>query len=118
MITLEWKGDKFVIPDTEVFQVGEQIEEIVTLSDLHGMAENPRFRKLARCYAVMLRHAGARVSDQDVHSYMMDGLKGDQEKSVMALNAITVLTEILMDGAPEMEADDDEDGGKKKKSGS
>lgn len=112
MIQIEWKGETYVIPENEVFEVGEQIEDIVTLADLHGMATNPRFRKLARCYAVMLRHAGASVTDQDVHTHMMDGLKGEDDKAILALNAVTTLTNILMDGAPEM--DEDDEGDKKK----
>lgn len=101
-IEIEWKGEQFTIGENEAFELGERLEDIVTLSELAEMSSKPKFRKLARCYAEMLRFAGARVTPEQVHKQMMDEIKkldGDK-KTMMVAEAIGVLIEILMDGAP------------------
>jgi len=109
-IQLEWKGEKFVIADNEAFEVGEVIEEIVTLSELAEMSSKPKFRKLAKCFAAMINFAGGKVSPDTIHKEMMSEIKkgGDETKNLIAISAINALIEILMDGAPVGEGDADE----------
>lgn len=106
-IEIEWQGESFSISENQAFELGERIEEIVTLSELAQMADRPKFRKLARCYAEMLNFAGARVTPQQVHSKMMEELKGagTTQKKIVVAEAIGVLIEILMDGAPQEDGD-------------
>lgn len=108
-ISIEWKGESYTIEENEAFALGERLEDIVTLAELAEMAERPKFRKLARCYAEMLRFAGARVTPEQVHTQMMDEIKGlgENTKAQVVAEAIGVLIEILMDGAPVGEAQDD-----------
>ena len=100
-ITLTWKGKTYTIPEKKAFEVGDQIEDILTLSELAAMAERPKFHKLARCFAVMLRFAGCRVSDMEVHSQMMTQIKNGAQEDLVAANAVAALMAVLMDGAPE-----------------
>lgn len=113
-IELEWGGDVYVIPANEVFEVGAEVEEVVTLPDIANVGKKLQFRKIAKCYGILLRHAGASVTDQQVFSHMMDQFKSGAEKKLAAMKAIEVLTEILMDGAPDVDTDDADDDGKKK----
>jgi hypothetical protein len=112
-INLEWQGQKFTIGEHEAFELGERLEDIVTLPELASMATNPKFRKLARCYSTMLSFAGARVTPEMVYSQMMSEIKSldEDRKQLVVAEAISVLLEILMDGAPEGQGQDD---GKKK----
>jgi hypothetical protein len=101
-ITIEWRGKPYIITESEAFAVGELVEEIVTLGELSALAANPRFRKIARVYGVMLRHAGAKATDEEVFSEMMDQIKagGEGGEQLVVASALSALVEILMDGAP------------------
>lgn len=99
-LVLTWKGEEIVIPEERAFVIGEQVEDIVTLAEIATWASNPRMFKLARAFATMLRFAGKRVSDRQVHDAIM-GRDGDQEAAaVQAAAAMTGLVEVLMGGAP------------------
>lgn len=101
-IKIAWKGEAFSIKETDVFELGEQIEDIISLADLAKMAKAPNFRRIARCYAVMINFAGGHVTAKEIHSEMMVHLKaaGEGDKMALITSAITTLLEILMDGAP------------------
>tara|TARA_R110000851_G_scaffold180991_2_gene328660 strand:- start:266 stop:634 length:369 start_codon:yes stop_codon:yes gene_type:complete len=99
-ITIEWAGEKLTINENEAFEVGELIEEIVTLGELAEMGEKPRFFKLARCYSVMINFAGGNTTPKAVHSEMMKQVKGGGEQSTLLIgDAIAGLIAILMDGS-------------------
>jgi hypothetical protein len=108
-IKLQWKGQEYLISEREVFEVAGEIEEVVTIGELAEMAKRPKFVKLSRAYAVMLKFAGAKnVTAQDIHSEIMGAIKGksaDDTKLVL-FSAIESLMTILMDGAPEADGDD------------
>lgn len=118
-IQIHWDGEDFAIAERDIFSLGEQIEEIVTLSELSQMGVHPKFRKLARCYAVMVNFAGGNTTPTEVHSAMMDELKGASEgtRDILVAEAVGTLVEIIMDGAPEGDGDDG-DSGKKAESSS
>jgi hypothetical protein len=104
-IEIEWDGEKLVIDENKAFEIGERIEEIVTLSELLQMQTKPKFFKLSRCYAEMINFAGGRATPQEVHTRMMDEIKSttDEGKTIMIGQAVSTLLEMLMDGAPEEE---------------
>ena len=115
-IQLSWKGKTYIIPENEAFEVGEAIEDVITLSALQQMARDPKFHKLARAYAVMLNHVGVRATREDVHKEMMDEIKAiakaggvgtGKAKQLVAANAVAALLAILMDGAPDAEEGDE-----------
>lgn len=116
---LEWGGKKYTIPEDQMFEMCEAIERHVTLPDLMLMVGQgkPNFSALARPFHAMLTQAGVR----DVPSMLelrrmlvmegLDNLKsqsdGTQPVSQTAMTAIATMVEILMDGAPEQEAEPD-----------
>jgi len=105
-ITLSFKGTDYKILENSAFEVAEEVEEIVTLAELAKMQTNPKFVKIAKCLGVMLRFAGAKVSDKDVHSEIIREIAGLSEedagaaKDMLAAQAIGSLMAVLMDGAP------------------
>lgn len=113
IIKIEWKGETLTINEDEAFEVGERIEEILTLSELAEMGGKPKFYKLARCYSEMVNFAGGHTTPREIHSEMMAQIKGDNDGGeLMIAEAIASLIAILMDGAPE---GDGEGEGKKTK---
>lgn len=112
-VVLQFRGATYTIPASRAFEVGERVEDIATLSEINEWSRAPKFHKIARCYGEMLRAAGCKVSDADVHSDMMAQIKSGATEAdgLIAANAVFALLAMLMDGAPE--GDGDGDGGKK-----
>jgi hypothetical protein len=97
-ITLEWQGREYVIPEDKAFQIGEQVEDIIPITDLPDLAMRPNFHKIARVYGTMLRFAGAKVTDQEIWKHFMAEMRAGKANG-SAGQAITMLTVMLMDGA-------------------
>ncbi len=95
-VEMTWRGKAFTIPATQAFEIGEQIEDIATLADIAAWGAKPKMFKLAKCYATMLRFAGAKVADATVLEAItpVDG----QEQGAAA-EAIKALIDLLLAGA-------------------
>ena len=76
-ISFAFKGKTLTIPASRAFAVGEQIEDIVALTDIASWAQRPKMFKLARCFGILLREAGVKITDEDVHAAIM-GRDGDE----------------------------------------
>ena len=126
-INITFKDQAYSIPAYKAFEMGEAVENIATLADMARWQSNPRFHVMARCYGMMLRFAGAKVSDAEVHTEMMAQIKALQADgkdgaapdpaNLFHLQAIQSLMEVLMDGMPDAlrgAVDGDEDGDGKK----
>lgn len=111
-ISVAWGGQEYSIPETRIFEVGEEIEDIITLPELMLMQATPKYHKLARCYAVLLNAAGATVTPEAVYGALMASL-GDPEKpeATVLSGVLSGLFDLLLDGMPlvdeEPEADDE-----------
>lgn len=116
-IRLNWRGQDHVIPANRAFEAGAEIEEIVTLGEIGAWGQKVPFFKVARCYATLLRFAGATVTDEEVFGDIMAGLntagraraKGQavEGKQIAAMAAVNALAACLMNGAPEPDEDAD-----------
>jgi len=106
-VEMQWRGKKYTIPATQAFQIGEQIEDIVTLAEIAQWASRPKMHKLARCYGTMLRFAGCKVADATVFDEIM-GAKTDDHGNFAAAQAIGALAELLTGGSPDGEGDQPE----------
>lgn len=107
-ITLQFRGTEYRIPAEKAFEIGERIEDIVTLSELASWGTNPRFHKIARVYGEMLRFAGCKITNAEVHTDMMAQIKeaGANGGELLVAQAIAGFIAVLMDGAPEGGDDD------------
>lgn len=109
-IELNFKGEKFTIPDTKAFAVGELVEDIASLSEVLSWSRNPRYHKMARCIGAMLRFAGARVTDEEVHREIIAAVANGQAEEVVG--GVFMLVNVLMHGAPEAKSGGEEPAGK------
>jgi hypothetical protein len=117
-LTVTWEGNDYRVKEDQAFELMEAIERHITLPELMLMigGGRPNFSALARPLHVMLEHVGVRnvPSLLDLRRMLvaegMASLKAQSEGretvAGMAMAAITALVMILMDGAPEIEADD------------
>ncbi len=108
-IRLKFRGEEFLIPATQAFEIGAQVEDIVTLGEIASWGAKVPFFKVARCFGAMLRFAGCKATDAEVFQDMMDSIAkfGRANKGgaadvmdVPALAAVSALTSCLMGGAP------------------
>jgi hypothetical protein len=120
-IVIEWQGEKYVIPENEVFEAVEKLEEVVTFGQLDYLARNLATAKIARAMSVLLDHAGAdKCSPSEVRQWMTDSIKAMLQEAVRTGKApdpqdvrkalfaeiVSLLGSVLMDGAPEVQEDD------------
>lgn len=103
-VKMQWRGVEYTIPANRAFQIGEEVEDIVTLAEIAQWGARPKMHKLARCFATMLRFAGCKVADATVFDDMM-AAKEDASGQMVAAQAIAALAELLTGGAPEGEGD-------------
>lgn len=108
-IRMKWRGEDHVIPAHRAFEIGAEVEGIVTLGEIGNWGNRVPFYKVARCYGAMLRFAGAKVTDAEVHAEIMGNLEaagkarvaGDPAPSEVAgMIAMQALVACLMGGAP------------------
>ena len=75
-IVIEWQGEKYVIPENEVFEAVEKLEEVVTFGKLDYYRQNLATAKIARGVSVLRDHAGApNCSPSDVRDWMTASIK-------------------------------------------
>lgn len=97
-IIIAFNGEEFTIPESRAFEVGERVEEVASLPEVLSWARVPKFFKMARCIGVMLRAAGGRMTDRQVHKQMMVDFGSGNPAVYFA--ALASLVAVLMDGAP------------------
>lgn len=103
-LKLAFKGAEYVVPASKIFVIGEEIERHVPFSDLQQWSvKGPPVFLLARLYAQMLRHGGAKVTDWEVRQEMMATLSNPDGESQLAtvVRAVADISRLLMMGAPE-----------------
>lgn len=95
-VNMHWRGKDYNIPANRAFEIGEQVEDIVTLAEVATWGNRPKLFKLAKVYGAMLRFAGCKVADTTVLEEITPGQDGDQNA---AAGAVTALVDLLLSGA-------------------
>lgn len=109
-VKMQWRGKDYTIPANKAFEIGEQVEDIVTLSEVAAWGNRPKMFKLAKVYGTMLRFAGCKVADTTVLEEITP-VQGKEQDAAAA--AIAALVDLLLSGA---KASDEEASAPKKTS--
>lgn len=90
-----WNGREFVLPPDRTLRTIAAVENVLTLGQLHSYQREGALpiAKLSQAYGVMLRAAGAVVTDEEVYEGMFGGTPGDMAN--LALTA-TLNLQMLM----------------------
>jgi hypothetical protein len=103
-VSFKWGGITYRIPDSEVFQAAERMENILPLSKVQAFAAAPNVATLARLFAAMIEQAGGRVDPRDIRRRLLaDAAGGGEDAGALAReiqSAQGAILGILMDGAP------------------
>jgi hypothetical protein len=82
-IHLEWEGKEYVVPSNQVMRLIARIEDIITLAELGNYSARGGLpiAKLCSAYGVALRHAGAKVNDEEIYD---QALSHDEQGFIVA----------------------------------
>jgi hypothetical protein len=108
VVTLKFRGETYIVPETKAFALGAEVEEVVTLAEIASWGQRPKFFKIARAFGVMLRFAGCKVSDAEVKAEidasMMRAVSEGSSKTdieqMFAITAVEQLQAVLFNDAP------------------
>lgn len=95
-LTYEWEGRSYVLPPDRVLRTIAAVEEVLTLGQLHNYQRQGTLpmAKLAQAFGIMLRAAGAMVTDEQVYNGMFGEGKATDVRDRML--AATVSLQMLM----------------------
>ena len=119
-VTLGWQGVEYVVPANRQMMLIAKIEDALSgdsgrqaLSILF-QREGPPYTRLAGAYAAALRHAGAKVSDEEVYLSIMADISSRSKREVTQViqGAIIALLSIISPPAA-LSLKGGEDAGKK-----
>jgi hypothetical protein len=96
-VTLTWQGQSYIVPANRQMMLIAVIED--ALSGASGQQaltvlfrrEGPPYSKLAAAFGAALRHAGARVSDEDVYLSMMEDMAHKSKADVTEMIQATIV---------------------------
>ena len=87
-ITIEFKGDELEVPANKVFGLIAEIEEHITLPELHS---KPKNTAIASAYAAAIRYAGGKATTFEVYEMLFD-----MEGALNIRNAINNLVMMMV----------------------
>lgn len=93
-VTFSWDGKEYTIPEHQVMKTIARVEDVITLVQLQQAMESGSFpmAKLAQAYAIMLRVAGLRVTDEEVY----DALFKPGQMQSSAVGALVALQMMMI----------------------
>jgi hypothetical protein len=104
-IRLKWDGAEYVIPHNRVLRALAAVEEVATFEELSGFAarRTAPLAKIAMAYGVLLRFAGANVTDEDVYQGMFANGGATMAQTVSAVLAMMIPSERILSGGGSVE---------------
>lgn len=102
-VTLTWAGTDYLVPANQQMMLIAKIEDALSgdsgkqaLSVLFRK-EGPPYSRLAAAFGAALRHAGARVADEEIYLSIQNDLagKGTAEKTAAVQSCILALLSII-----------------------
>ena len=92
-IEIAWDGEEFKIPANRVLQCIAELEEVITIQELAKRAESETLSlsKVAMAYGVILRYAGADISDDEVFQGLFS--EGGSDNLGNTFTALFAMTE-------------------------
>lgn len=102
-VTLSWQGQSYTVPANQQMRLIAKIEDALSADSgrqalsILFQREGPPYSRLAAAYGAALRHAGAKVTDDEVYLSIQSDLasKTRAEKTVMIQGAIVGLLSII-----------------------
>lgn len=101
-VTIEWGDHSFTIPADRMLRVIADVETKITFIELASLMDTPQKIPLAlfaQVYGMVLRHAGATVTDEDCYALMFQqGAARDQVRNAMQTIMLMMMPPGLVEG--------------------
>lgn len=97
-VSIAWDGVTYTIPAKRVLTCVAMVEDVLTLDELFkfiGARNTVPFAKLARAFGIMLRYAGAKMTDDEIFAGMLDGMS-QEEKQQAAMHGVQTLLMMML----------------------
>lgn len=109
-IVLSFKGAEYRLPASRSFEACLAIEDVATVFEISKWYAAPQFAKMAKATGILLRMAGAKVSDEEVKAELMAAYRDLRHDAVYG--CLGALTATLFDGVPPAAVAKDDAAGK------
>jgi hypothetical protein len=108
-LVLTFRGQDYRVPANRTLQLCERVEDIVRLDEIAVHRSRPKYGKMARAYGEILRFAGCRITDEEIHDDLMRDLMTAHSRAPDAaavdhviLSALDNLFAVLTRGAGDL----------------
>lgn len=102
-IKLTWNGREYKIAPDRVMKCIAMVEDVLTMVQLHRYRERADLPlgKLAQAFGIVLRYAGAQVTDEEVYEgiFKSEDTRGTALGAVMTLQMMMIPPSALRGGA-------------------
>lgn len=91
-ITLIWKGKEYFIPPDQVMRAIAKIEDVISMVQIARCFENRDLPlvKISQAYGAALRHAGARVDDEEIYADLFSSGQL-QQRAIAAIQTLQIM---------------------------
>jgi hypothetical protein len=103
-VSLEWQGTRYTIPHNRVLRTIASIEDVITLGGLARNSRELQPGKISLAFGIMLRAAGADVTDEDVYDGMFVSDGGEFELLQRASEAVILLLAMMLPNSAKAKA--------------
>lgn len=92
----EWGGKKYTIAPHRILRAIALVEDVVTLAQLqeHGERGSLPMAKIAMAFGVLLRYAGASVTDVEVYEGLFSSIKDKNAQGIV--DAVVILMSLMV----------------------
>ena len=74
-LNLNWKGAEYTVEADNILRLIAKVEDVITLNELYSYSQRGAapLAKLATAFGIVLRYAGAKVTDDEVYLSIVNG---------------------------------------------
>lgn len=93
-VKLRWGDEEFVVAPDRIMPLLAKIEDVITIGELQRSVTQakPPIAKLAMAFGIALRHAGAKVTDDEVY----EGMFAEGELQVKVAQSVFSLLVLMI----------------------
>ena len=90
-VFLQWSGDEYKIPATEIMRTIAKVESIISVSDLaNGNRNRAPLTRIASAYSVALDCAGVKASEEDCYAALFNNQGAGIQAAIVGLLSLMI----------------------------
>ena len=99
-LNLTWKGADYSVPSDNILRLIAKVEDVITLNELYSYSQKGAapLAKIATAFGIVLRYAGAKVSDDEVYKTIVTSGADSAIVATRTLLTMMIPPEELIEG--------------------